>query len=76
MLYNWWFRLVWSSRIGSLCRSAAAYIGVKFIRAGRTILKHVGSRCSWCGANCGFNSEFSSKGLRCCSYGRDCTNKP
>lgn len=32
-----------------------------------------GNRCTWCGAQPGFSSSYSSKGLRCSTLGRDCS---
>lgn len=59
-------------KFSSLC----AWIGLKMLRGGRKMLKWNSSRCSWCGANCGFDSVISNKGMRCSSLNRDCTDKP
>jgi hypothetical protein len=61
---------------GKVSMKLCTWLGLKLLRNGRKLLKWSGGRCSWCGANCGFSSTISSKGMRCSSLERDCTDKP
>lgn len=63
----------WDSKIGDLSRRFVTWCGLKLLKTGRKFLKWSLGRCSWCGANCGFSSTVSNKGLRCSSLHRDCT---
>jgi hypothetical protein len=69
MIHRW----KWGTRSGRFVRESVMHIGLRFLKAGRRLLKWSGGRCSWCGANCGFNSTVSRKGLRCVTLDRDCT---
>lgn len=68
--------IIWNSWIGDVARKSTMIIGLKLLSKGRKLLKWSHGRCSWCGANCGFSSTVSRKGLRCCSSNRDCTEMP
>lgn len=53
-----------------------AKLGRFFLYLGRDLLTWSGVYCSWCGRDCGFDSTYSKKGLRCNSLNRDCTKEP
>lgn len=61
---RWWIRK-------HIASAAAAQI-----RLMRRLLRWTGSRCSWCGRDCGLNSSISAKGMRCAPYDRDCERMP
>ena len=65
----------WNSRIGDASRSTMTWLGLRLLKLGRRSLKWSLGRCSWCGANCGFSSRVSKKGLRCSSLHRNCENE-
>jgi len=69
-------KIKWDTKIGWLYRSIITYFGLKFLTLGRRLLKRSLGRCSWCGANCGFDSTISKKGMRCDSPNKKCTDKP
>jgi hypothetical protein len=57
-------------------RDPIGKIGLKLFRLGRKILKWSLYRCSWCGSDCGLSSCINSKGLRCSTLARECTDEP
>lgn len=63
----------WETRPGRVARRTAMQIGLALLSAARRLLRWSGGRCSWCGANPGFQSTVSRKGLRCDTLDRDCT---
>jgi len=63
-------------RISYAIRKRIANVAAAIIRAMRRVLKMTGTRCTWCGADPGFQSSISRKGLRCNGYGRDCEDFP
>jgi hypothetical protein len=65
-----------NTRYGRVICKICDSLGVKFIRTGRKLLKWSLGRCSWCGADCGFNSSISQKGKRCVSFSRNCEKEP
>ena len=67
---------IWNTKAGSFIRNSVTWCGVKMLRTGRKLLKWSAGRCSWCGANPGFDSIMSGKGLRCDGLNRKCTDKP
>ena len=64
-LSTYLFVLKWETRVGKLSRNLVQFLGLKLLHTGRFLLKWSGGRCSYCGANCGFISTISRKGLRC-----------
>ena len=66
----------WDSKTGDVARHVATWMGLKMLRTGRKLLKWSLGRCSWCGADCGFNSNISRKGKRCQSLERSCVDCP
>ena len=66
----------WGTWSGKKYRDFVTWLGVKLMRKGRKLIKRGGGRCSWCGANCGFDSTINIKGMRCSSLDRDCTSMP
>ena len=70
-------RLKWGTKAGDLARKAVTEIGYRLLKLGRRMLKWSAGRCSWCGAQPGFQSSMSRKGLRCMGHNdRDCTREP
>lgn len=63
-------------RVGYAIRKRIANLAALIIRAMRRVLRMTGTRCTWCGADPGFQSSISRKGLRCNGYGRDCEDLP
>lgn len=57
-------------------RKRIAGLAAAQIRYMRRVLRRTGSRCSWCGADCGFQSTYNRKGLRCSGIFRDCEKMP
>lgn len=66
----------WHTKPGAIARKAVGWLGLAMLRRGRKLLAWIGGRCSWCGADPGFQSAVSRKGLRCMGYDRDCTKYP
>jgi len=66
----------WNTWGGDKYRKFMTWLGLKLLRTGRKLIKRGMGRCSWCGANCGFSSTVSRKGLRCQSLDRNCTDMP
>jgi len=64
--------LIWNTKIGHYIRKIVTFLGYKMMTTGRLLLKWSLGRCSWCGANCGFDSTISRKGMRCSSLRRNC----
>lgn len=63
-------------RISWRIRKQIANAAAALIRAMRRVLRWTGTRCSWCGRDCGFESSYSRKGLRCNGFTRDCQDLP
>lgn len=64
------------SRGGYWIRKRIANVAAAVMRAMRRVLRWSGTRCSWCGRDCGFESTYSRKGLRCKGFTRDCEPLP
>jgi hypothetical protein len=63
-------------RAGYFIKKRVALIAVAFIHGARRVLRWTGTRCSWCGADPGFQSSYSRKGLRCHTLERKCDEMP
>lgn len=70
------YRIKWETRVGSVYRKMLTWLGVKALQVGRKLLRRSAGRCSWCGADCGFDSTMSNKGLRCYSLTKNCKDMP
>lgn len=68
--------LIWWTPAGKAARWFATWLGLLLLRGGRRLLRWSLGRCSWCGANPGFQSTVSRKGLRCDTLTRKCTEEP
>ncbi|MCK5018723.1 MAG: hypothetical protein KAS32_16800 [Candidatus Peribacteraceae bacterium] len=68
--------IVWDTKIGEVYRNTLTKIGKKLFAIGRRCFKMSTGRCSWCGANCGFDSSISSKGKRCSGGVKNCVDMP
>ena len=72
-------RLPWSFRmrekIRNNCRAWFARAVVdRLFRLARWSARYGSGRCTWCGCQPGFQSQYNGKGLRCMVFGyRDCT---
>ena len=69
-------RIIWETWIGGKYMDLMTWAGLKLLRGGRRLIKRGRGRCTWCGANPGFNSVVSRKGLRCDSIVRRCADYP
>ena len=68
--------LKWGTAPGRWARKFVTWLGWLMMRASRRMFRWSLGRCSWCGANCGFDSVISRKGKRCESLRRDCREFP
>lgn len=73
-MMQWWYRKKNNLKWG--IKNIIGWVGLRFLWYGRRMLRWSLYRCSWCGANCGLSSAINSKGLRCFSLDRKCTNMP
>jgi hypothetical protein len=70
-------RIIIQERIRWKIKGRVADVAAWVLGNCRRVLRWSHSRCSWCGADCGFSSSISRKGMRCATYtGRDCENMP
>ena len=70
-------RIKWDTKAGEIARKAMSEGGYRLLNLGRRMMAWGKGRCSWCGANPGFSSSVSRKGLRCMGHnGRDCAREP
>ena len=66
--------VMWDTKIGGWYRKTLMNLAIKMMNTSRKMLRVSCGRCSWCGADCGFSSSMSRKGLRCDNT--TCQEKP
>ena len=66
--------IVWDTKLGEWYRKSLMHTALFFMKTARKMLRRSAGRCSYCGANCGFDSTMSRKGLRCSN--KKCQNYP
>lgn len=66
-------RLRYLTQSGKFIHKCSTRVGLLLLKTGRKLICFGGGRCTWCGLDCGFDSMFIQKGMRCYSGRRDCT---